>query len=51
MMAIDGTAEKSGFAENIGLWLNSPGRDFNKNYFFVVDNVVHIKFSPLPLQL
>ena len=39
------------FAENIGLRLNSPGRNFNKNYFFVADNVVHIKFSPLPLQL
>ena len=24
------TAEKSGFAENIGLRLNSPGRNFNK---------------------
>ena len=30
MMAVDGTAEKSGFAENIGLQLNSPGSNFNK---------------------
>ena len=32
MMAVDATAEKSGFAENIGPWPNS---------FFVADNVVH----------
>ena len=30
MMTVDGTAEKSGFTENIGLRLNSPGRNFNK---------------------
>ena len=30
MMAVDGTAEKSGFAEKIGLQLNSPGSNFNK---------------------
>ena len=30
MMAVDGTAEKTGFAENIGLRLNSPGRNLNK---------------------
>ena len=29
-MEVDDTAEKSGFAENIGLRLNSPGRNFNK---------------------
>ena len=42
MMAVDGNAETSGFAENIGLHPNNPGRNFNKNYFFVADNVVHI---------
>ena len=41
MMAGDGTAETSGFVENIGLRPNIPGRNFNKNYFFVADNVVH----------
>ena len=41
-MAVNGTAEMSGFAENIGLRQNIPGRNFNKNYFFVADNVVHI---------
>ena len=30
------------FVENIGLRPNIPGRNFNKNYFFVADNVVHI---------
>ena len=29
MMAVDGTAETSGFAENIGPRPNSPGRNFN----------------------
>ena len=29
MMAVDGTAETSSFAENIGLQPNSPGRNFN----------------------
>ena len=37
MMIVNSTAEKSGFAENVGLRLNSPGRNFNKNYFFVAD--------------
>ena len=42
-MAVDGTNETSGFAENIGLWPNIPGRNFNKKLlFFVADNVVHI---------
>ena len=41
MMAVDGTAETSGFAENIGLPPISPGRNFS-NYYFVADNVVHI---------
>ena len=42
MMAVDATAEKSGFVENIGLRLKSPGSNLNKNYFLVADNVVHI---------
>ena len=42
MMEVDGIAETSGFVENIGLRPNIPGRNFNKNYFFVADNVVHI---------
>ena len=44
MMEVDGTAEKSGFAENIGLRPDIPGRNFNKNYFFVADNLslIHI---------
>ena len=42
MMEVDGIAEMSGFVENIGLRPNIPGRNFNKNYFFVADNVVHI---------
>ena len=42
MMEVDGIAETYGFVENIGLWPNIPGRNFNKNYFFVADNVVHI---------
>ena len=42
MMAVDGTAEKSGFAENIGLRLNSREGILKKNYFFDADNVVHI---------
>ena len=41
MMEDDGIAEASGFVENIGLLPNIPGRNFNKNYFFVADNVVH----------
>ena len=40
MMEVDGIAETSGFVENIGLRPNIPGRNFNKNYFFVADNVV-----------
>ena len=45
----DGTAEKSGFSENIGLKLNSPG--ITKNYFFVADNAVHIyKILPSPFN-
>ena len=31
MIAVDGTTEKSGFSENIGLKLNSPGKNFNKD--------------------
>ena len=42
MMEVDGIAETSSFVENIGLRPNIPGRNFNKNYFFVADNVVHI---------
>ena len=42
MMEVDGIAETSGFVENIGLRPNIPGRNFNKNCFFVADNVVHI---------
>ena len=42
MMEVDGIAETSGFVENFGLRPNSPGRNFNKNYFFVADNVVHL---------
>ena len=42
MMEVDGIAETSGFVENIGLRQNIPGRNFNKNYFFVADNVVHM---------
>ena len=42
MMEVDGIAEMSGFVENIGLRPNIRGRNFNKNYFFVGDNVVHI---------
>ena len=40
-MEVDGIAETSGFVENIGLRPNIPGRNFNKNYFFVADNVAH----------
>ena len=46
-MAVDGTAEKSGFTDNIGLRLNSPGSNFNKNYFFVADNVVPVSYTHL----
>ena len=42
MMAVDGTAETSGFVENIGLRPNIQRRNLKKNYFFVADNVVHI---------
>ena len=42
MLEVDGIAETSGFVENIGLQPNIPGRNFNKNYLFVADNVVHI---------
>ena len=42
MMEVDGITETSGFVENIGLRPNISGRNFNKNYFFVADNVVHI---------
>ena len=42
MMEVNGIAETSGFVENIGLRTNIPGRNFNKNYFFVAYNVVHI---------
>ena len=45
MMEIDGIAERSGFVENIGLWPNIPGRNFNKNYYFVADNVVPMTYS------
>ena len=47
IMAVDGIAKTSGFAENIGLRPNIPGRNFTKNYFFVADNVVHIYKSCL----
>ena len=42
MMEVDDIVETSGFVENIGLRPNIPGTNFNKNYFFVADNVVHI---------
>ena len=41
MMEVDGTAETSGFAENIGLQIARQGILTTK-YFFVADNVVHI---------
>ena len=51
MMEVDGIAEMSGFVENIGLQLNSPGRNFNKNYFFVADNEMCIRDSLSTLQI
>ena len=53
MMEVAGIAETSGFVENIGLRPKIPGRNFNKNYFFVVDNVVYIyikKIIPSPFN-
>ena len=41
MMEVNGIAETSRFVENLGLRPNIPRRNFNKNYFFVADNVVH----------
>ena len=37
MMAVDNTAETSGFAENIGSRLNSPGRNFNNKQMCIRD--------------
>ena len=42
MMAVDSTAEMSGFAKNIGLRPNSLGRNFNNKLLLVADKVVHI---------
>ena len=42
MMAVDGTAETSGFAENIGLGQTAREGILTTNYNFVTDNVVHI---------
>ena len=42
MIAVDDTADTSGFAENTGLRPNRTGRILTTNYFFVANNVVHI---------
>ena len=42
MMAVDGTAETSGFAENIGPRQTAQEGILTTNYFIVADSVVHI---------
>ena len=42
MMAVDGTAETSGFAENVDHGQTAREGILTTNYFFVADNVVHI---------
>ena len=50
MMAVDGTAETSGFAEKFDYGQTAREAILTTNYYFVADNVVHIKIIPSPFN-